>query len=218
MIGALEGKVIRIRADRCWLHVGGVAYVIGVGASLAAELAVGQDLFVWIATTVHDGQTSYFGFQTQEAEVWFYQLIAVSGVGGKVAMAILSALPPDALALAVVNQETSCLRAVDGVGPKLVARLLTEMKAFAHKWTLDSRVVCGLSSGDSLHPDSKEPLVFAHQVRHDAVQGLVALGYRRLDVERVVAQVLALGSPSGAWKAPSLVTKALALLTHASSE
>ena len=165
MIGHLTGRILRIQNDRCWVDVGGVAYIVSVGARLATELALSGTISLWIETIVHDGQEHLFGLLTPEEQTWFQWLIAVSGVGGRVAMSLLSSFSPHALAGVVQRGEGAALRQVDGVGPKLANRLMTELKDKAEAWV-------GQDAGthEGMKPDQG---VFLG-IHKDAVLALVA--------------------------------------------
>ena len=182
MIGFLEGVIVRIQADRCWISIAGVGYIVSVGQTLSALLTVQQEVSLWIETVVYDGQGHLFGFKTEQEQNWFQVLTTVSGVGGRLAMAILSDLKPDALAECIVHNDLARLRGVDGVGPKLANRLMTELKDKAQIWvkTIDLSVVSGNAVSG---------------VHQDAVLALVALGYRKPDAESAVLRVLSLSNP-----------------------
>jgi len=177
VIGFLEGLIVRIQGDRCWIVVSGLGYIVSVGRRLVSQLSIQNSISLWIETVVYDGQIHLFGFKTEEEQSWFQFLIAVSGVGGRLAVAILSDLDPDALAICISENQLVSLRRIDGVGPKLANRLMTELKDKAQSW-VKSRV---LSEGN---PHHGAPM---HQ---EVLLALMALGYRKADAESAVLRVL----------------------------
>ena len=185
MIGFLEGVILRVQGDRCWILVSGVGHIVSVGHTWAKALSVQQTIALWIETMVHDGQHNLFGFKTHQEQNWFQALILVSGVGGRLAMSILSDLEPNALADTITHNHVARLRSIDGVGPKLANRLMTELKDRAQAWVKTER---------PSDVESYSPLVYT--MHQDAVLALVALGYRPSDAESVVARTLAQSKPA----------------------
>jgi Holliday junction DNA helicase RuvA len=175
MIGFLEGVIVRIQADRCWILVSGLGYVVSVGHRLASTLSMDSSVALWIETVVYDGQSHLFGFKTQQEQAWFQFLTAVSGVGGRLAVTILSDLDPDALATSISENQLASLRRIDGVGPKLANRLMTELKDKAHSW-VKTRALGGTTAECT-------------GVQEDAILALMALGYGKSDAESAVLRV-----------------------------
>ena len=177
MIGFLEGVIVRIQADRCWILVSGLGYIVSVGHRLASQLSVQHSITLWIETVVYDGQGQLFGFKTQEEQSWFQFLTAVSGVGGRLAVTILSDMEPDALATCITENQLASLRTIDGVGPKLANRLMTELKDKAQNWVKTRAFSVGRAEENT---DGSK----------DAILALMALGYRKSDAESAVLRVL----------------------------
>jgi Holliday junction DNA helicase RuvA len=194
VIGFLEGVILRIQADRCWIFVSGLGYIVSVGTRLASQLSVQHSVSLWIETVVYDGQGHLFGFKTQQEQSWFQFLTAVSGVGGRLAVAILSDLEPDALAASISENQLAALRSIDGVGPKLANRLMTELKDKAQSWAKTR----ALSVGS------------AEDVHQDAIVALMALGYRKADAESAVLRVLLESKPH---TLEQMITRCLPLLS-----
>lgn len=204
MIGYLQGRVLRIQRDRCWLLAGNVGYLVSVGLRLANTLEVDQGISLWIESMVHDGQTHLFGFITTQEQEWFQGLISVTGVGGRLALGILSSALPQVLAEHLRTGDAAALRTLDGVGPKLAQRLITELGSKAQNW-LDSQE----NSGDMVGVNRAQSTM-----EGDVVMALVALGYGRNEAQGAVLR-LRESSPKGQGRQSleAMLTQCLSLLS-----
>ena len=129
MIGKLKGRLDSVDEEGLIVDVGGVGYVVAASARTLRGLpAVGEAVSLHIETQVREDAIRLFGFLTQGERDWFRLLQSVQGVGAKVALGILGALPGDALASAISRQDKAMMARAPGVGPKLAARLVLELK------------------------------------------------------------------------------------------
>lgn len=128
MIAFVEGKVATIGTDSAVLEAGGVGYRIFCGPGTLSGLREGATVRLFTHHLVREDQQALYGFKTGEELGFFELLITVSGVGPKVAMAIVSSRPVTDLQLAVFQGDESVLTAVSGVGKKLAARIVLELK------------------------------------------------------------------------------------------
>ncbi len=130
MIVSLRGVLADVGADRIALDVGGVGYGVLVPGRLAAALSgrVGEEVFVHTYLQVRDDALQLFGFENPRERRFFLELITISGVGPKVAIAILSSYTVDELETAVVRGDDKKFESISGVGKKLAQRLLIELK------------------------------------------------------------------------------------------
>lgn len=129
MIAFLTGKVAAKGAGYCLLEVGGVGYRLSMStSSLAALPAVGDAVTVHTHLHVREDELSLFGFECDAERTAFEQLITVSGVGPKVALATLSALSPAALAMAVGSEDIATISSVPGIGKKTAQRIILDLK------------------------------------------------------------------------------------------
>ena len=104
MIGYLEGRVVGPGPDGCYLDVNGVGYKLSCSATtLAALVPAGESIRLWVHTHVREDALALFGFATESERSMFEALIGVSGVGPKVALAVCSALTPEAFRKALVT-------------------------------------------------------------------------------------------------------------------
>lgn len=129
MIEKLSGQLIAKYPTGVVIDVNGVGYGVEVPLSLLCELPpVGSRLELWIHTYVREDAIRLFGFASVEDRFAFNTLLEVSGVGPKVALAILSTLTISALRQAVMQQNTSLLEVVPGIGTRTAEKILVELK------------------------------------------------------------------------------------------
>ena len=129
MIAFLTGRVAGKSAGSALLDVGGVGYRLLMPTnSVSALPAVGDDVTVHTYLHVREEELTLYGFESEDERALFETLIGVSGVGPKVALAVLSALRPDALRAAVAQDDVAVLSSVPGVGKKTAQRLALELK------------------------------------------------------------------------------------------
>ena len=129
MIGKLSGVVDSLDEDGLILDVNGVGYLVAASArTLRALPPVGQPAALLIETQVREDAIRLYGFLTAGERDWFRLLQSVQGVGAKVALGILGALTADALSAAIARQDKAMMARAPGVGPKLAARLVLELK------------------------------------------------------------------------------------------
>ena len=215
MIAKLRGLIDTIGEDYCVIDVNGVGYLVYASAKTLSRLIRGKEFSLLIETVVREDSISLFGFYDAWEKEWFLTLTKVQGVGSKVCLSILSALSPSQLAQAVSAQDKNSFTRASGVGPKLAARLVTELK--------DKIVTIPteLSTRNDLQPtDSKESPEEETQAYEDALAGrvenpmklddaisaLVNLGYQRLEAYQAVNKANAANSNA---QVPELIRMAL---------
>ena len=124
MIGKLKGVIDAYGEDFVVVDVNGVGYVVHCSSRTLQNLpAVGEAATLSIETHVREDMIRLFGFRSDQEREWFRLLQTVQGVGAKVALGILSALEPGALATAIGTGDKAAISRAPGVGPKLAARL-----------------------------------------------------------------------------------------------
>jgi Holliday junction DNA helicase RuvA len=129
MIARLSGFLAETSADTAVIDVGGVGYQVHCsGRTLEALGAVGSDVLVLTELQVREDAWTLFGFGSPTERDSFRALTSIQGVGGRLALAILSALSPDELARAVSQDDKAMIGRANGVGPKLAARIANELK------------------------------------------------------------------------------------------
>jgi Holliday junction DNA helicase RuvA len=129
MIARLNGTVWSVGKDHLVLRAGEVGFQVQVGADVLAQLdGPGQPIEIFTHLHVRENELALYGFFTQEALALFKLLLSVSGVGPKVALALLGALSPDALRRAVAREEPDLLSRVQGIGPKTAKAIIFHLK------------------------------------------------------------------------------------------
>ena len=129
MIARLSGILAETTADGAIIDVGGVGYLVQLsGKTLAALGAVGGDITVLTELQVREDAWTLFGFGSTAERDAFRALTSIQGVGGRLALAILSTLSPDELARAVTQDDKAMIGRANGVGPKLAARIANELQ------------------------------------------------------------------------------------------
>ena len=173
MITGIEGTVADSGPEWLDVAVGGVTVRVNLPMSTAERFgAVGAPVKLLTTLQVRDDSLTLFGFPDREARAAFEMLIGVNGVGPRVALSVLSALAPEALALAVESGDADAFTSVPGVGKRTASRILLELRG---KLDFD------LTAAGAVHRDDA-----------DVVDALTALGYTALEARRALASL-----PSG---------------------
>jgi Holliday junction DNA helicase RuvA len=129
MIARLSGILAELSADGAVIDVGGVGYLVQCsGRTLDTLGPVGGEVLILTALQVREDAWTLFGFGSTAERDTFRALTSVQGVGGRLALAILSALTPDELARAVSQGDKAMIGRANGVGPKLAARIANELQ------------------------------------------------------------------------------------------
>lgn len=129
MIAKLYGRIDETGVDHLVIDVSGVGYLVQASARTLAALGKTDDFAtVFTEMQVSENDMRLIGFATKEERDWFRLLTGVQGVGGKVGLAILSAIEPADLALAIGSGDAAMVARANGVGPKLASRIVNELK------------------------------------------------------------------------------------------
>jgi Holliday junction DNA helicase RuvA len=175
VIARLFGKIADKHPNRLVVDVSGVGYDVHVPLStfyVAAD--VGADMALRIHTHVREDQLALYGFATELELLMFERLLAVSGIGPKLALAVLSGIEPRDLAGAIQRNDLARLTAIPGVGKKTAERMCLELR--------DKLEMPEIAAGAT--PTTPT----AHAVDDDVQSALVNLGYRPKDAETAVSK------------------------------
>lgn len=179
MIAQLRGTLVEKTLDRVVIDVGGVGYLVSVSMQTLAELpAVGREVTLKTYLQIREDAHLLFGFATDVERRVFELCISVSGIGPKLAMAMLSAMRPEALSDAVLDKDLVRLTRTPGVGKKTAERVVVELR--------DKFEKLGLRAGGAGEPIRPRPTGAAATV----VSALVNLGYRAPEAERAAAEAM----------------------------
>jgi holliday junction DNA helicase RuvA len=199
VIGSLRGSYIDRLGGEVLVEVGGVGYRVHISPSTLGRMgSLGSDVFMHTYTHVREDALMLYGFLSREERRAFEVLISAHGVGPSLAMAILSALTPDALRVAVSSDDVDALTMVPGVGKKTAARLLIELKS---KLSVDDA-----DYGAAIASLGDGPAVAEADARADVRAALSELGYGADEIKNVVRRLPSEGTAS------ELLRQALAIL------
>jgi Holliday junction DNA helicase RuvA len=177
MIASITGRLKRKATDYLIIDVAGVGYQVQVPLSTYYGIPDdGEEVSLHIHTLLREDSLSLFGFLTQEEKDMFLLLMGVSGIGPKLALAILSSLPVADLSRALQTADDSTLRAIPGIGKKTAARMVLELK---DKIALTMPTIAAPSSTSAVLSDDCE----------DVISALVNLGYKKPQAEEAVRKV-----------------------------
>jgi holliday junction DNA helicase RuvA len=178
MIALLRGSLVEKSASRLVVDVGGVGYDVLVPLSTFYVIGdEGTAVALRVHTHVREDVIALYGFATRLEQDLFERLIAINGVGPKLALAVLSGIEPAELIRAVRTQDVARLTAIPGVGKKTAERIGLELK---------DRLPASLQATEPAQAKSAP----ADQLRDDLMSALVNLGYHRSMAEKAVDQVL----------------------------
>ena len=176
MIYSLIGKIIKKTLNAVVVSCGGVGYYVQCPTSVAGALpGVGREATLYTVMSVTENDISLYGFATEEQQSCFELLTAVSGVGPKVGLAILSVMEPDRVALAISAGDHKAFKAASGVGPKLAQRITLELKDKVEQQDVSDPVGTGTPAA---------PVV--GDAQREAQAALQALGYTSAEAARAI--------------------------------
>lgn len=176
MIRLVRGVLVAREKDAAVIDVGGAAGGVGIkvhcGAPTLAQYQPGDTLLLHTYLQVREDALTLFGFETEDELNLFELLLGVSGVGPKVALSVLSTLSPDALRLALSNQEPAVIARAPGVGKRTAEKIVLELK-------------------DKVRPPAGDLVALAHAtgVDSEVIEALITLGYSVVEAQRAVQQL-----------------------------
>jgi len=192
MISLLRGKVRYKAPFTIVIEAGGVGYEVLCTQEAYEQVGKpGSESEVWTRLIVREDSMTLYGFASMEERSLFDMVVAVSGIGPKTAIGILSGLGGEHLREAITSADTGRLTAIPGIGRKTAERLIVELR-------------------DKLLKEETyaTPTTGASKVRSDALQALVALGYQRVVAEKAIRSVVR-DKPESAKSVESLIRAAL---------
>lgn len=179
MIGYLHGTLLETRSSSCLLLTpGGVGYTVQAAGPVLERLPEpGQEVSLYVHTVVREDALELYGFPSRLEQETFVQLIAVSKLGPKTALAVLAVFAPQELHQAVHAEDVQALTRVPGIGPKSAKRVIWELKD-------------KLQAAPAGLQEQATAVIGGHSVLADALAGLVHLGYTESEVRPVLNSVL----------------------------
>lgn len=172
MIAHLQGTILRKSPNQVVVDCGGVGYAATIPISTFVKLGeLGDPVELFIHTHLTDSALQLFGFQTDEERTLFLKLIAISGIGPKLALNVLSGMAARDLEEAVRTSDVGRISQVPGIGKKTALRIAMEL---ADKLEKKERLLAGKTA----------------QLAEDLVSALLNLGFRRKEIESVVEETV----------------------------
>jgi holliday junction DNA helicase RuvA len=182
MIGYLRGQLLLKKPNQVVVDVNGVGYDVQIPLTTFYELpAEGGEVILKIHTHVREDTLLLFGFQSQKEKDFFLKLISISGIGPKLAIAILSGAKVEELARAISESNLARLTTIPGVGRKTAERVVLELKSHITPFLLPEQDQAGQEEGK------------ADALQEDIISALVNLGYPRVAAEKALSKVLRSG-------------------------
>jgi len=180
VIAKLAGIVDQVGEDGAVVDVGGVGYLVFCSTRTIGRLPrAGAPVRLLIETHVREDHIHLYGFIDAAERDWFRLLTTVQGVGARLALAVLSAVTPEELSLAIFAQDRTVPARAEGVGPRLAARIVNELKD----------KVSGLGAAASLAAAGAAAGSAGDGPAAEAISALINLGYRRVEAFGAVAAV-----------------------------
>ena len=196
MISFVRGKLVRAKPTEVVIDVGGIGYSLNVPLSTFETLPkVGEKVTLLTHLHVKEDSHTLYGFRTDEERTVFRTIIGVSGIGPKMALAILSGISIGGFKSALIEGSSDVLRTIPGVGKKTADRLIVEL-----------RDKFGPPGGEFVMPDGREGTEEGLRAS-DAMQALISLGYGRNAAHKAISGVLK--SSDGKLGVEQLVREAL---------
>lgn len=182
MIAFIKGTVADIEEDRVVVESNNIGYNIFVPSTYTAMISqTGMSVKLYTYMSVKEDSIHLFGFRTKEELILFKKMITVSGIGPKGALSILSTLTVDNLRIAIMADDAKAIAKAPGIGAKTASKLILELKDSVTLPSMDDDSATGIPSLPEKGNDS--------QIRKDAVEGLIALGYSASEAFQAVKQV-----------------------------
>jgi len=172
MIGSIRGKLLENNGNYGLIETtGGVGYQVALSSETASELftQTNQEVFLYIYTVVREDTLDLYGFKTAAEKDFFEKVIAVSGIGPKSGLAIVSVAPLNQLKSAIASGDTSFLTKVSGVGKKSAQKIVLELQD-----KLSAELLVSGETDSNYHQDT------------EVLQALISLGYREVEIRAVI--------------------------------
>ena len=179
MIHYIKGKITETVQGMIVVENNGIGYEVYVTLGDAAYKAGDEEVTIYTSMQVKEDGITLFGFSDRMALTMFDLLVTVSGVGGKGAMAVLSALTPSELQKAIISGNYKVITAANGIGKKIADRIILELK--------DKMEKLGFVAASGITPAVRQASIIGERAK--AVNMLIATGANKTDAEKAVASI-----------------------------
>lgn len=204
MIAYIQGPLISVSDTHAIIETGGIGYEIFIPQNIKTKLPpIGEKGMLFTSFIIRENSQTLFGFLDQGSKLIFEGLLNISGVGPKMALALIGNLSIDQLQRAICEEDVAILKKVPGVGKKTAERLIVDLKDKLP--SLFPRDLITLSSSTGTEQQQPKSALF-----HDAVSALINLGYQQYQAKRAVQIAFEENGSSVDPLLPELITQALA--------
>ncbi len=205
MIAFIRGAVHRIAEESILLDTGSIGYELFVPAGLLLQLEEDEEVFLWTYQQIKEDSHILYGFAQETELKLFRKLITVSGVGPRLALAMLSAKSTREIVLAIAQERSDVLSEISGIGAKTAKRMILELKdkMVGYLEEMDPILVDSMS----YNPSNIQELT-TDQVA-EAISGMQNLGYSKREIERLIYHLAQLNAKADAGTLITLALKEL---------
>lgn len=178
MISYIKGTLEAKNLDNVIIDVGGMGYKIYMSIKSMNTLGdMGKEVKIYTYMRVREDDISLYGFCTNEELKMFEQLLGVSGVGAKLALAILSNISPSSFALAIITEDINTIKSLPGIGAKSAQRIILELKD-------------KMKTQDAIETEFiPTKIEIKNDKTKDAIDALQVLGYAKKDIDSVISHI-----------------------------
>ncbi len=174
----IKGLVTELEPNFAVVDCGGVGYGLSVSTNTVSSLRLNESVRLYVAESIGENNFDLYGFSTKSEKRCFEMLTAVSGIGPKAAMSILSYNTPEGLAVAIMNEDVKALTVAPGIGKKIAQRVILELKDKMSKESSDVQLQIPVAIRTA-----------ENTMLNDAVAALSVLGYSSAEVNPVLAKL-----------------------------
>ena len=174
----IKGLVTELEPNFAVIDCGGVGYGLSISTNTVSSLRLNESVRLYVAESIGENNFDLYGFSTKSEKRCFEMLTAVSGIGPKAAMSILSYNTPEGLAVAIMNEDVKALTVAPGIGKKIAQRVILELKDKMSKENSDVQLQIPVT-----------PRTAENTMLNDAVAALSVLGYSSVEINPVLAKL-----------------------------
>jgi holliday junction DNA helicase RuvA len=165
MFSIMNGRVLAIAPTQLILQIAGIGYAVDMPLSHLANITLNQELLLYVHVLIREDAHTLYGFINQTARDCFRQLLRVSGIGPRIALALLSTLDVQQIQGAILTADINLLCLTPGVGKKMAERMCLELAGKIHS---------------PVDHNSQQP--YSNHIQSDLIQALTSLGYATKDI------------------------------------
>lgn len=184
MISSVRGTVLEVALGHCVIEVGGVGMRINATPAALAQLRRGEEGFLHTTLVVREDSLTLFGFESAASREIFVLVQSVSGIGPRIALAVVATMPPERLAAAIRDNDIKAIQKVPGVGKRTAERMVLDLRDKLPGVATEQVPVTGVSQLDTTQTETAG-------VSAEVTAALEGLGFAAKDASRVVEATVA---------------------------